>query len=184
MVIFPDAVLVFRRPPFAAGEIRMAKKWQEQRSEPWPKEMAIRRLKEALEQMPELERLNHRDPKFVGWHENLRRILQNTWPEESLPSFSENRIRLRSEPPVTGGDINAYKRGLTITESRIGSILRNEKELAEAKNDAGLLELFLPPGTQHDAYDLIRQIVKEANQELIIVDNYVDGTLFNLLTNT
>jgi hypothetical protein len=31
---------------------------------------------------------------------------------------------------------------------------------------------------------VIRQIVSQANQELIIVDNYVDGTLFDLLTNT
>lgn len=162
----------------------MAKKGQEQRPEPRPKEMAIRRLKEALEQIPELERLNHRDPKFVAWHENLQRILRHNWPDESLASFSEKRIRLRSEPPVTGGDINAYRRGLTTTKSRIEIILRNEKELAEAQNDTRLLEVFLPPGTQHYAYDLIRQIVSEAIQQLIIVDNYVDGTLFNLLTNT
>lgn len=161
----------------------MVKKWEEKEPEPWPKEMAVRRLKEALEQIPHLEGLNHRDPTFVKWHENLVRILQHNWPDERLPSFAESRIRLRGEPSVTGGDINAYRRGLTTTRSRIEIILRNERELAEARNDTRLLEVFLPPGTQHDAYAVIRQIVSQANQELVIVDNYADATLFDLLTN-
>lgn len=162
----------------------MVKKWEGNRPEPWPKEMAVRRLKEALEQIPELENLNHRDPKFVGWRQDLERILRHNWPDERLPHFAESQIRLRSEPSVTGADINVYKRGLTTIKSQIETTLRNEQELAEARNDKRLLEVFLPPGTQHEAYGVIRQIVSQANRELVIVDNYIDGTLFDLLTNT
>lgn len=45
-------------------------------------------------------------------------------------------------------------------------------------------QVFLPAGSTHDAYIEIRKIVKSATTELLIVDSYVDGTLWTLLTNT
>jgi hypothetical protein len=44
-------------------------------------------------------------------------------------------------------------------------------------------EAFHPAGSQHDAYVGIRSIVEAANTELLIVDTYVDGTLWSLLKN-
>jgi len=44
-------------------------------------------------------------------------------------------------------------------------------------------EAFHPAGSQHDAYVEIRRIVQTATTELIIVDTYVDETLWGLLTN-
>jgi hypothetical protein len=44
-------------------------------------------------------------------------------------------------------------------------------------------EAFHPAGSQHDAYVQIRGIVQTAITELIIVDTYVDETLWRLLTN-
>jgi len=64
--------------------------------------MAIRRLKEAADEIPGLEGLHHRDLKFQAWLENLSQILHRNWPDERLPHFSESRIRLRGEPSVTG----------------------------------------------------------------------------------
>src|SRR5262249_28339299 len=39
-------------------------------------------------------------------------------------------------------------------------------------------------GSQHDAYQEIRRIISGAARELIVVDNYVDTTLFALLGNS
>lgn len=43
--------------------------------------------------------------------------------------------------------------------------------------------MFLPAGSSHDAYIEIRKIIQLATTELLIVDTYVDGTLWQLLTN-
>ena len=44
-------------------------------------------------------------------------------------------------------------------------------------------QVFLPAGSQHDAYVEIRNIVQTASTEIFIVDPYVDDTLWQLLTN-
>jgi hypothetical protein len=164
----------------------MAKKSnpREEGPQPWPIGMAVRRLKEAGDEISGLAGLNHRDLKFQAWRENLSQILERNWPHEGLPYFCESRMRLPREPSVTGRDVAIYREGLAKTKAQIERILRDERELAEAKADASVLEIFIAPGTQHDAYQEIRGIISNAAQELVIVDNYVDGTLFQLLTNS
>jgi hypothetical protein len=44
-------------------------------------------------------------------------------------------------------------------------------------------QVFFPAGSQHDAYVELRKIVQLATREILIVDNYVDQTLWQLLTN-
>jgi hypothetical protein len=44
-------------------------------------------------------------------------------------------------------------------------------------------QVFLPAGSAHDAYLEIRKIIQTATSEILIVDTYVDGTLWTLLTN-
>jgi hypothetical protein len=152
--------------------------------EPWPKIVAIRRLKEAAEQIPGLEELNHRHLAFAAWRDNVSEIFRRNWPSERLPYFCETRMRLRGEPSVTMCDVAVYRRDLANTKNQIERILRNERELAEATADANISEVFLPSGSQHDAYQQIRQIVAGAKRDIVIVDNYVDGTLFALLANS
>jgi len=45
-------------------------------------------------------------------------------------------------------------------------------------------QVFLPAGSQHEAYVRLRKIFTLAKREILIVDNYVDHTLWELLTNT
>ena len=42
-------------------------------------------------------------------------------------------------------------------------------------------ELFFPQGTQHDAYVRIREIIHRAKRSLLIIDPYLDGTVFAIL---
>ena len=44
-------------------------------------------------------------------------------------------------------------------------------------------QVFFPAGTQHDAYREIRDIVTKVTNEIVIVDPYVDQSLWTLLTN-
>ena len=44
-------------------------------------------------------------------------------------------------------------------------------------------QVFLPAGSAHDAYLEIRKVVQGATTEVMIVDTYVDETLWALLTN-
>ena len=44
-------------------------------------------------------------------------------------------------------------------------------------------QVFLPAGSAHDAYLEIRKLIQSATSEIMIVDTYVDGTLWTLLTN-
>jgi len=44
-------------------------------------------------------------------------------------------------------------------------------------------QIFMPAGSEHDAYVQIRSIVRQATAEIFIVDPWIDGTLWPLLTN-
>lgn len=44
-------------------------------------------------------------------------------------------------------------------------------------------QVFIPSGSQHDAYVQIRTIVQQATTEVFIIDPWVDETLWPLLTN-
>lgn len=46
---------------------------------------------------------------------------------------------------------------------------------------ADIRELFFPEGTQYDAYVAIRQLVQKAKSSIVVVDPYLDSTLFNVL---
>lgn len=50
-------------------------------------------------------------------------------------------------------------------------------------SSAEVSELFFPTGSQHDAYVEIRRIVQQAQKSIAIVDPYVDGTIFALLSS-
>ena len=145
--------------------------------------MAVRRLKELGERIPQLERLNHRSEEFSAWREDLRQLLQRNWSEERLPNFSEMVIRPFGGPEISRRDLEEYRRGLTLTNALIERVLKNERELAEYEENKGVLEVFIAPGDHHDAYTQIRQIVSQCKAEVVIIDNYMDGTIFPLLRN-
>jgi hypothetical protein len=44
-------------------------------------------------------------------------------------------------------------------------------------------QVFLPAQSQHDAFVEIRQVIQRATSEILVLDRYVDHTLWSLLTN-
>lgn len=64
---------------------------------------------------------------------------------------------------------------IAILESAITEL---EWQLPETQRQS-----FLPAGSYHDAYVEIRKVVAAVTSEVLIVDSYVDGSLWQLLTN-
>lgn len=52
-----------------------------------------------------------------------------------------------------------------------------------APNNQNVIELFFKKGLIHDAYAKIRELIEKTQKELVIIDPYVDSSLFELLKN-
>jgi hypothetical protein len=63
----------------------------------------------------------------------------------------------------------------------LDSLMFDIEEALDALDDP--LQVFLPAGSSHDAYIEIRKIMQQITAEVLIVDSYVDETLWALLTN-
>jgi len=62
--------------------------------------------------------------------------------------------------------------------NNIGCRIEDGKLMAELPE---VRELFFPPGSQYDAYSGIKSIIDLAQDSIMVVDNYVDPTLFTML---
>jgi hypothetical protein len=63
----------------------------------------------------------------------------------------------------------------------LDSLMFDIEEVLDELDDP--LQVFLPAGSSHDAYIEIRKIMLQVTVEVLIVDSYVDETLWPLLTN-
>lgn len=83
----------------------------------------------------------------------------------------------------TSGDSEANLRNVVNEQlDRMLAVLRSAVEQLKWQLPE-VTEVFHPAGSQHDAYVGIRTIVTAASSELMIVDTYVDETLWTLLKN-
>jgi hypothetical protein len=82
------------------------------------------------------------------------------------PSFSVQRLKAQSDRQVDGG-VAALKAAV----QHLRLLLPDPTQV------------FLPAGSQHDAYTEVRGLISQAMNELLIVDTWVDHTLWTLLTN-
>lgn len=64
---------------------------------------------------------------------------------------------------------------------RIGWAIHDDKLVVTTPE---LREMFFPKGSPWDAFVVLRDLFAEAQTELIIVDSYCDGTVFQMLKNT
>jgi prophage antirepressor-like protein len=79
---------------------------------------------------------------------------------------------------VSGYAINSHK----ITEQRLSN-LENDMELVKSKikNDTlGLNQGIFYNGQIYDAYSFINDLLKLAKNEVMLIDNYIDDTIFTL----
>jgi len=72
------------------------------------------------------------------------------------------------EAPLNEG---LHKIGWEITSGRL------------TPSNADVKELFFPAQSQHDAYSMVKKIFRNANRSIIVVDPYLDSSIFSMLAD-
>ena len=50
-------------------------------------------------------------------------------------------------------------------------------------SNAEVREMFFPAQSQHDAYRKVREILRNANRSVMVIDPYLDGSIFSMLAD-
>lgn len=160
----------------------MARKSQPQEEPPsLGPEQAIPILEGLVRQGRELKREDRQSPKVTQWAETAERALAAAFgsQHESIHAFRRE---------FYSGVYSAYDSPESLQQQFVKQV---ENSLAILESAVEQLrwklpdstQVFFPAGTQHDAYREIRDIVAKTTNNILIVDPYVDDTLWELLTN-
>jgi hypothetical protein len=144
-------------------------------------EQSILALEALIARAPDIKASGRRSPAKKEWANEAEALLEAALGQDhSLvsnfgrdfnsgvyhPSFSEQRLQAQFERQVDGG---------------VAALSAAVKYLRLKLPDPD--QVFLPAGSQHDAYNEIRRVISQATGEVVIVDSWVDHTLWTLLTN-
>jgi hypothetical protein len=112
------------------------------------------------------------------------RLLASASISSSLPGFLR-KIRTRAEywTYITGLYSATKDRIIYLQREFDPALTMLEEQLFTVASSSAQPTVFLPAGSDHDAFVEIRKMVKSAAAELMIVDPYVDETLWGLLAN-
>jgi hypothetical protein len=147
-----------------------------------PPERSIPALEELIAQATEVKAQPYGSAEKKQWGSEAKALLEAALGEDHSivssfsrdfvsgvygPGMSQQRLKAQSDRQVDGG---------------VAALKASVRHLHLQLPDSG--QVFLPAGSQHDAYTEIRDLVSQAAREVLIVDTYVDDTLWTLLTNT
>ncbi len=129
-----------------------------------PPERAISILQELIQAGEVLLSAEYDSPEVAQWKQTAEGALRQAFG---------------NDPILMAFHGDAYS-----SEQMTGTlaVLRSGVEQLEWNLPAGGRKFF-PAGSQHDAYVEIRNIIKNAVQEVAIIDPYVDSTLWTALKN-
>ena len=111
--------------------------------------------------------------------------IKSTFATDSI-EYQKIKKVLFPGPVIIGAFSNEYVYFLGKAKRLQQSLTLVEHRLTQGQ--AGLLqetpdEHLIEPGTQHSAYVFLRDIIKAASGAALLVDPYVDGSIFDLLSN-
>lgn len=110
-------------------------------------------------------------------------LLTIHWIKTGLPRFIRtssdlsqvwHEITMREAEPGTVGS-GIYKRRRTLITEEFAPLINHLQGSGPAP------EVFFPKGSEHDAYVHIRAIFGQAQEDLFVIDPYVDGSIYQLL---
>ncbi len=143
-------------------------------------EKAIPILEGLIRDADEIARENRLSPKREEWIHTAEGALR--------VAFGSNDAIVQAFGTAQCGSYSAYDTEESLEEqaqtqlSGMVSVLQSAvKQLRWRLPDPN--QVFLPAGSQHDAYVEIRKMVQCSSREVFIIDPYVDQTLWPLLTN-
>lgn len=100
----------------------------------------------------------------------------NKLPLEAKGLFAQNVIAAMLKHQHRAADL---KQELDSRLARIGWTVSDDVKLET--QDALVSEAFFPPGSAHDVYVAIRDILATAQSQIIVVDGYIGTSLFQTL---
>ena len=143
---------------------------------------AIPLLEQLIAEGEEVKSMDRGSSRVKEWEQTALTLL-----EAAFGIGSQNVDALRTAKKsnfiyLPGAPDSEYqKMHFQATEASIAVLRSASKQLRWKLNDPN--QVFLPAGSQHDAYIELRKIVQESTHEILIVDGYVDDSLWRLLTN-
>jgi len=145
-------------------------------------EQAVPLLEELMSQGDEIKESDRKSSPAIEWQQTAASLL-----EAAFGSNSQNLQALRNAKTsntlyLPGAPDSEYQRMHVRTIEVSVAVLQSAvRQLRWRLQDPN--QVFLRAGSQHDAYVELRKIVQTATSEIMIVDSYVDHTLWQLLTN-
>jgi hypothetical protein len=143
-------------------------------------EQAVSIFEDMIRQGEELKK-GHRDsPEQDEWVQTAENLLEAAFGSTNSNLQAFGRAQTDVFHPSDSEAVR-QKQFLDQLSAMIAVLQSAVKQLRWRLKDPG--QVFLPAGSQHDAYIELRKIVQLAMDDILIVDPYVDGTLWQLLTN-
>ncbi|MDY7018714.1 MAG: hypothetical protein SU899_01365 [Chloroflexota bacterium] len=144
---------------------------------------AIELLKQALNEIPNLKKLDHSNQEFKLWRDKVLDIIRAGLDAHDKNRFSRPVPKRIDWSWVSGNnsaqDRAQYLEDLDKYETALKSIIQKYELLGSDTSK----EVVYPSGTPYNAYKDIKEIIISAAKKLVIVDPYVDGSIITLLEN-
>lgn len=146
-----------------------------------PPERAIPILEALIAEGEQIKHEDRKAPRVTTWQRKCESALAEAFgsAHENLPEFRGRFVDSYWGPGSSEAD--ERQRFLKRVEDSVAVLQGAVANLRWMLPDSA--QIFLPAGSEHDAYVEIREIIRRVTREILIVDTYVDQTLWNLLTN-
>lgn len=143
-------------------------------------EQAVPILEDLIRQGEQLRNVDPDSPRVTTWTETAAGALAATFgtPHNTVDAFECERTAAYYPDDSPARPQHQFLGQL----DRLIAVLRGALEQVSWKLP-NASRTFFPAGSQHGAYTEIRGVVKQAKREILIVDSYVDDSLWTLLTN-
>jgi len=145
-------------------------------------EQAVPLLEQLIQQVEEIKDSDRGSPRVTEWRQTAASLLEAAFGGDSQNLQAFETAKTSNYVYLPGAPDSEYQKMHVDATIASGAVLQSAvKQLRWKLKDPH--QVFLPAGSQHDAYIELRKIVQLAANEILIVDNYVDHTLWQLLTN-
>lgn len=145
-------------------------------------EQAVPLLEQLIQQADEIKDIDRGSPRVTEWRQTATTLLEAAFGSDSQNLQAFDTAKTSNYVYLPGAQDSAYQTMHVDATVASAAVLQSAvKQLRWKLKDPN--QVFLPAGSQHDAYIELRKIVQLAANEILIVDNYVDDTLWQLLTN-
>jgi hypothetical protein len=148
----------------------------------YSKEATIRKQRMAPQSERETVSLEFSPTALNIWLKSRHGYVLDYHKEDPYWSVGANAVLPKSKSPTSITNIPLTAMGPPFSSVDDLDIFSGPDEAVGTQHSTAQ-HTFLPAGSQHDAYVEIRKIIQQATTEILIVDPWVDDSLWTLLSN-